>query len=410
MTVQANLTRPRTNEPAVSCDSPARFPLPVNAGDATPIKHVFLIVRENKTYDGLFGDIQEGNGKPELVSFGEMNTPNAHSLARTFVLLDNFYSHAELSVQGHEWTTGCVANDYTEKAWMASDDYGRAYRLAVVFGPDSTMSRLAEPGSDSIWIHLDKLGVPYHNYGEITNTTGASTLADPGYPGVYFNTAISDIDKTNYILSNINDPTFNVEPFTYISLPNDHTRGTSPGVPTPQSMVADNDEGTGRFVDGLSKSSIWGSSIVFVVEDDPGGTGDHVEEHRSICLIASPWIKRGYRSSVNYDLSSVYHTIEQLIGVPPMNTNDGNAAGMYDLFTGTPDMTPYTFIPRQIPVTNNSDDAPLASESAKMDFSQPDEQDLDRVLWKATHGRDAEPPWLARGRGVRAAHARDDDD
>jgi YVTN family beta-propeller protein len=398
--VATNLERPHTLEAKPSCPSSgeARFPLQVTAGAKSPIEHVFLFVRENKTYDDLFGDLPGGNGKPSLVSYGEDNTPNAHALARSFVLLDNFYSHAELSVQGHEWTTSCIANDYTEKSWQHSDDYGRGYLPPVPWGPPSTLSRLATPGSGSIWAHLDKAGVPYHNYGEVVNNADAQTPPDPGFPGVFFNTHIPDVDKVAYVLSNVTDPTFKVEPFSYLLIPNDHTNGTSPGAQTPQSLIADNDEATGRFIDGLSHSKLWESSIVFVVEDDPAGNADHVEEHRSICLVASPWIKRGYHSSTNFDLGSVYHTIETLIGVGPMNLNDGHAAGMYELFSEKPDPTPFTFVPRRIPTTLNTADAPLAAESARIDFSRPDRGDLRRILWKATHGRDAEPPGANRKR------------
>ncbi len=392
-----NLQRPSANAVAVTCpaNGEQRFALPLTdtmPSPAGPIEHVFLVVRENKTYDALFGDLDGGNGMSSLVEFGEDNTPNAHDLARRFVILDNFYSHAELSIQGHEWTTGCIANDYTEKAWVTSDTYGRPWRTQVPFGPDSSLSRLALPGSDSIWIHLDNLGVAYHNYGEITNTAGAATAADANYPGIYFNTSVPDVHKADYIVSNLNDPKFVLEPFTYISLPNDHTQGTSPGAPTPQSMIADNDEATGRLIDGLSHSKWWKSSIVFVIEDDPGGTLDHVEEHRSICLVASPWVKRAYRSSVNYDVGSVYRTIERLIHVTPLNLYDAYAAPMYDLFADKPDFTPYGYLPRRIPDTLNGQDAPLGEQSASIDWSKPDEADLTRILWKATHGRDSEPP------------------
>ena len=397
-TVAANLDRPHALEATPSCPSgpAATFPLAAFAGGKSPIQHVFLIVRENKTYDALFGDLAGGNGKPELALFGEAVTPNAHAVARSFALLDNFYSHAELSVQGHEWTTGCIANDYTEKSWSHSDNYGRAYIPPVAWGPPSTMSRLATPPAGSIWHHLDVAGVAYHNYGEITNTGDAMVLADPGFPGVFFNTNISDVEKANYVIDNINDPHFKVEPFTYLLLPNDHTNGTSKGAQTPQSMIADNDEGTGVFIDKLSHTPLWKSSLVFVVEDDPGGTPDHVEAHRSICLVASPWVKRGYHSSTNFDLGSVYRTIELILGVPPMNLNDGHAAAMYELFTTKPDYTPFTYVPRRTPVAYNSVDAPLADEAAKIDFSRPDQADLSRMLWKAVKGRDAEPPARAR--------------
>lgn len=405
--VADNLVRPRALEAAPSCPAgrTPRFPLPPEPGAPTPIQHVFLVVRENKTYDALFGDLSPGEGKPELTLFGDDVTPNAHALARTFVTLDNFYSHAELSVQGHEWTTGCIANDYTEKSWSHSDDYGRAYLSNVPWGPASDYARLATAGSGSFFHHLDLAGVAYHNYGEIANTADAMTQADPGFPGVYFNTSISDVDKANYVGDNLDDPRFALEPFTYLLLPNDHTNGTAPGAQTPQSMIADNDEGTGIFIERLSHSRWWKSSIVFVTEDDPAGGVDHVEQHRTILLVASPWVKRGYRSSVNYDLGSVYHTIEMLLGVAPLNLNDGNAAAMYDLFTTKPDFTPYTHIPRRTPVAYNSVDAPLADEARRIDFTRPDQADLTRMLWKAVRGKASEPPGHAAW-----ARERDDDD
>ena len=397
-TVLANVNRPRALEAALNCapNETPKFPVPPELGDPTPIKHVFLIVRENKTYDALFGDIQAGNGDPSMVIFGSDNTPNAHALATQFVLLDNFYSHAELSVQGHEWTTSCIANDYTEKTWSHSDDYGRGYIPPVPWGPPSSLSHLVIPGAGDIWSHLDKAGIPYHNYGEVVNGGDAKTLADPGYPGVFFNTNIDDNEKTDYVLSVITDPKFNVEPFSYFLLPNDHSMGTSPGQQTPQSMIADNDEATGRFVDGLAHSKLWGESLVFVVEDDPGNLPDHVEAHRSICLMASPWVKRGYHTTTNFDLGSIYHTIEQILGVGPMNINDGNAAAMNELFTPVPDMTPFTYIPRKVPVAYNSVGAPLADQSMKIDWSQPDTADTARILWKAVKGADSEPPNAAK--------------
>jgi YVTN family beta-propeller protein len=409
-TVATNLDRPHSLEAPLNCGSAQgadqKFAVPAAPGAPAGLSHVFLIVRENKTYDGVLGDLPGGNAKADLVEFGADITPNAHALATSFVNLDNFYSHAELSVQGHEWTTGCIANDYTEKSWSHSDDYGRAYLLAAPWGPAGTLSRLATPGSGSIWHHLDVAGVAYHNYGEIANTGDAMTLADPGFPGVFFNTSIDDNEKVDYVLANLNDPNLKAEPFIYFSLPNDHTNGTSKGAQTPQSMVANNDEATGRFIDGLSRSPLWKSSVVFVVEDDPGGTLDHVEEHRSLCLVASPWVKRGYHSSTQYDLGSIYRTMELIVGVGPMNLNDGHAAAMYEIFTDKPDFSPWTYVPRKAPVTYNSADAPLADESAKIDFTKPDTADLTRILWKATHGRNSEPPVIVKPFKL----DRDDDD
>lgn len=404
-TVHDNLTRPRSYEVQLQCTgAPKTFPLPPEKGAPTPIEHVFLIVRENKTYDAVLGDLAGANGDPDLVLFGEDNTPNLHALARRFSNLDNFYSLAEQSLQGHEWTTANMANDYTEKAWLTT--WGRATRPLPAFSASDQLEHLAMPETRTAWEHLDAAGVAYHNYGEIVNTSGAIHVYDVGYPGVFFNTSILDVDKINYVIGNLQDKTFQLEPFSYISLPNDHTVGTSPGMPTPQSMVADNDEATGRFVDALSHSPYWKSSAVFLIEDDPSDGGDHVEIHRSPCLVISPWARRGYTSSVHYDVPALWRTITLLLGVDPINQRDANAAAMYDVFSTTPDTAAYTFIPRKVPMATNAADAPLAEESKKIDFSRPDTAPLGRILWKAVKGRDAEPPWGKRP----LTQERDDDD
>ena len=391
MLALANLDRPRSYEATPTCPDPGpkKFPLPPDEKSPSPIKHVFFIVRENKTYDAVLGDLETGDGDKDLVLFGEEMTPNTHALARAFATVDNFYSNAEASIQGHEWTTSSIANDYTEKGWLTT--WGRGTRPIGAFG-SGVYERLGIPGSGSIFTHLDRSGLAYHNYGEVVNTAGAVITLDPSYPGVIFNLGTPDVVKIGYVIEHLGEPDFTV-PFSYILLPNDHTFGTTPGKPTPQSMIADNDEATGRFVDALSHSPLWKSSIVFVIEDDPQDGGDHVEPHRSPCLAISPWIKRKSRSRVNYDVPALYRTIELILGIGPMNIYDAHAAAMYDLFTTTPDETPYTFIPRKIPVAKNAADAPLAEESARVDWSKPDQAALGRILWKAVKGRNAEPPW-----------------
>lgn len=404
--VAQNLTRPRDGQVALDCqaDKPKAFPLPADDSGRSPIEHVFLIVRENKTFDAVLGDLGIGAGDPTLAMFGGDITPNAHAIARTFVTLDNFYSQAEQSLQGHEWTTASISNDYSEKGWNTT--WGRATRPTGAFA-SGTYERLGFPGSPTIFTHLDAAKLTYHNYGEVVNVNGAAITLDQAYPGVIFNLGTLDVVKIAYVIDGLTDAD-RVVPFSYILLPNDHTYGTTPGKPTPQSMVADNDEATGRFLDALSRSSLWPKSIVFVIEDDPQDGGDHIEPHRSLCLVASPWIKRGYKSSVIYDVPAMYRTIELILGVGPMNEYDANAAPMYDLFQGTPDATPYTYIPRKIPVEQNAIDAPLGDESARIDWSKPDQAPLGRILWKALHGKDAEPPWRQMGRA--APFLPDDDD
>lgn len=393
--VHDNLTRPKRYEVPLSCEGmPESFPLPPAPGAPTPIEHVFLIVRENKTYDAVLGDLPGADGDPDLALFGGDITPNLHALARRFANLDNFYSLAEQSLQGHEWTTANMANDYVEKGWLTT--WGRATRPLGAFSASDELEHLGMPATRTAWEHLDAAGIAYHNYGEITNTSGAIHLYDVGYPGVFFNTGILDVDKIQYVIDNLRDESFALEPFSYISLPNDHTVGTSPGMPTPQSMVADNDEATGRFVDALSHSKYWNSSVVFLIEDDPQDGGDHVEIHRSPCLVISPWARRGYVSSVHYDVPAMWHTINLLLGAGPINQRDANAPGMYDVFAPKPDAAPYTFIPRKVPMETNAADAPMAEESRRIDFSRPDAAPLGRILWKAVHGAKAEPPWGAR--------------
>ncbi|HXU68360.1 MAG TPA: hypothetical protein VN947_03475 [Polyangia bacterium] len=405
-TVKANLTRPKSYEVKLDCTGmPQSFPLPAAKGAPTPIEHVFFIVRENKTYDAVLGDLAGSNGRADLAIFGGDITPNLHALATRFANLDNFYSLAEQSLQGHEWTTANMANDYVEKGWLTT--WGRATRPLGAFSASDSLEHLGMPATKTAWEHLDEAGVAYHNYGEITNTSGAIHVYDVGYPGVFFNTDILDVDKVQYVIDNLHDKTFQLEPFSYISLPNDHTNGTSPGKPTPQSMVADNDEATGRFIDALSHSNYWASSIVFVIEDDPQDGGDHVELHRSPGVVISPWVKRGYTSSVHYDVPALWHTMTLLLGVDPINQRDGNAPAMYDLFSTKPDMEPYTYIPRKIPNDVNPEDAPLAEESKRIDFSRPDTAPLGRILWKAMRGRDAEPPW---GKKPVVKFVPDDDD
>jgi DNA-binding beta-propeller fold protein YncE len=401
--VKANFTRPRDYEVKLDCKgTDKKFVLPAERGQKGPIEHVFLIVRENKTYDAVLGDQPGTNGLASLALFGGDITPNLHALAARFANLDNFYSLAEQSLQGHEWTTTGFANDYTEKAWLTT--WGRATRPLGAFSAAENLGHLTLPASPTIWGALDAANLSYHNYGEIVNSSQAIHTYDVDYPGVFFNTGVLDVTKIAYVVSNLQDKKFVLEPFSYISLPNDHTVGDTPGKPTPRSMIADNDEATGRFVDALSHSSYWAKSIVFIIEDDPQDGGDHVEIHRSPCVVASPWVKAGYVSSVHYDVPAMYKTITLLLGIGPINSRDANAAAFYDLFTDHADVAPYTYLPRKIAEEFNSADAPLAGESARIDFSRPDSAPLGRILWKSIHGKDAEPPWGAK------PLVRDDDD
>jgi DNA-binding beta-propeller fold protein YncE len=415
--VEDNVRRPDRVYP-FTCGVP--FPIPTHAGEKSPIEHVVLIVRENKTYDALLGDLPFGERDPSLTLFGDKITPNVHALAREFVNHDNFYDDSETSVQGHEWLTGNFCNDYIERTWFED------YRGHPGFDKDAAFPQ-GRPSWQSFFAHLMRHQVDFRMYGEIVGAldlvNGLNVLAthgDPAFPGgPYFNLDTKDADKADYVATQIVDQK-KFPPFVYVLLPNDHTQGTTPGKPTPESMIADNDLGTGIIIDRISHSPWWASTAIFVVEDDPQVGSDHVDYHRSILLVASPWAKRGYVSSVHASYPSIFRTIEAILQVPPMNRYDALATPLWDAFAKTPDLTPYDLRARGVPEVNNLQTAPLASISELMDFSGPDRNpDLGDLLYWVERGA---PPAGARiGRmshdELRALYAReaqakplDDDD
>ena len=391
-TVLENANRARRLAALPTCpETPRMNALPLAPGEATPIQHVFVIMRENKTYDAELGDLAGTNGDPSLVLFGDRFTPNLHKTARQFAVLDNFYSQAEASIQGHQWGTSATTTDFTEKAWLTT--WGRGSRAASLF-----VAANAAPGQGYIWQQLERQNVAYVNFGEAVGTLTSApkdgqSRFDDHFPGIVYNMDVLDKKKGDYVASLLTDPTW--PPFTFVLLPNNHTEGDSPGKPTPGSYVADNDEGTGVIVDAISKSKFWGSSVIFIFEDDPQDGGDHVEGHRSPLVVISPWVKRGYVSSANYDVSSMWKTIEHLLGLKPLSLYTVDAAPMYDLFTNTPDFTPYDYVPRMVPEAINGRSSPLMqsmTEAANMKFEHPDEAPgLGRILWKMMKGTAA--PW-----------------
>lgn len=367
--------------------NPCASPLP-HAGQL-PLEHVVLIVRENKTYDMVLGDLEGANGDPALTLFGEEITPNLHALARAFVNMDNFHSDPERSIQGHLWTTQVDCNDFVEKTQHTQLPLA-GYEPAAI------------AGSGSIFEHCLRHGVSFRNYGEITSF-GPELLGrlrdfiDPKFP--FFNMDIRDEDKAREVIREWNLGIF--PQFIYIALPNDHTFGTKPGKPTPESMVADNDRATGMLIDWISKSPYWEKTIVFVIEDDPQSwRGDHVDPHRSICVVVSPWVKRGFVSSVHYNIPSIYRTMEMILGLPPLNKNDALASPMYDIFRTPeegPDLRPFDALPLAVPPETTPAGSPRARLSEHLDFDQVDGiPGLGEVLWRARKGN-IEPPAYAKG-------------
>jgi YVTN family beta-propeller protein len=381
-----NLRRPDTVYPFV-CES--SFPVPTQIGEETPIEHVVLIVRENKTYDAVLGDLGVGDAEPALTLFGEDITPNLHALARRFAHHDNFYNDSEASVQGHLWLTSSFVTDYMERAWLED------YRGAGAFADDS-VSAAGQPDFGTLFTHLLKHRVSFINYGEIVGALGrwedqfVVDHTDTDYPGGFFNLDVKDEERATYVTQQLVDLR-RMPSFTFLLLPNDHTQGTSAGQPTPESMVNDNDYATGLVVDRISHSEYWEKTVIFVVEDDPQQGADHVDAHRSILLVISPWAKRGHISPVHSSFPSIFRTIELILGVPPMNRYDALATPLWDAFTSSADMEPYTALPRTVPDEVNPSGARGQEESEEMDFTGPDRNPhLGALLW--WHRKGTPPP------------------
>ena len=316
-------------------------PIPRKVGEQGPIKYIFYVIKENRTYDQVLGDVKEGNGDPRLVLFGENITPNQHALAKEFVLLDNFYVDGEVSADGHNWTTGAYATDYLEKNWVSS--YGG--RGGVYDGEGNRV--VANNKGGFIWDHCKRAGVTYRTYGE---------FADNGKPNIpvlkdhlcpYFTGFDGKIaDTTRFFqwkrefdsLLSVNA----VPRFNSVRFGNDHTEGLRKGRPTPYAHVADNDLAVGMFVEYLSKSPIWKETAIFILEDDAQNGADHVDAHRSPAYVAGGFVKRGFVDHTMYSTSSMLRTIELILGIPPMSQYDAAAQPMWRSFSNTTNLSPFT--------------------------------------------------------------------
>lgn len=359
--------------------------IPALSGKDSPIKHVVLVVRENKTYDMVLGDLEFGDGDPNLTVFGEQYTPNLHKLAREFVNMDNFYNNADVSVVGHMWTTSAQCNDFVEKVW---------YDQQALYGYEPATL----PEAPTIFEHLLQHHVSFRNYGEFPSFgPGMFDQFKPYFDNKYpfWTMEVKDVDKVAEIIREMNLGIF--PSFIYVVLPNDHTYGTRPGKPSPESLVADNDRATGMLVEAISHSEYWPETAIFIIEDDPQGVGDHVEAHRSLCIVVSPWVKRGYLSSVHYDVPSLYRTIELILGVPPMGKNDALAPPMLDIWSNEPELTPYEAVPVDVPWRMNPKNLALSDMAERCDFTGPDRcEGLGKMLWVYMKGN-VQPPPYAKG-------------
>jgi len=372
-----------------------------------PIQHVIYIVRENRTYDQVLGDIKEGNGDPSLVMFGADITPNLHKLAREFVLLDNFYVNADVSADGHNWSMAAIAPDYVQKIWP--NKYAGRRKPYDFEEQDPT----SLPPAGYLWSNAAAAGVSIRNFGYMVNNKpkaqapmGSQQIAgvrdpvlakctNPMYRG--FDLTYPDVERVKVFLSEFAEyqQTGNMPRLVVMRLGNDHTSGTATGALAPLSFAADNDYALGLLVEAVSKSRFWTSTAIFVVEDDAQNGPDHVDSHRSPAFLISAFARRHVVDGTMYNTTSVLRTIEYLLGLRPMTHFDAGARPMTASFQKTPDPTPYVAEkPRRPLDERNPPSAPGAAASNRMHFDQADQNDddeLNEILWRAIR-KDAPPP------------------
>jgi YVTN family beta-propeller protein len=371
-----------------------------------PIHHVLYIVKENRTYDQVLGDIKEGNGDPALVIFGDKVTPNLHKLARQFVLLDNFYVNSDVSADGHNWATAAIAPDYTQRMWPNS--YAGRRKKYDYEGQEPAN----QPPAGYIWNAAKQAGVTMRNYGyyvdlrktadaDGTQITGVrdpilAPVTDPNYRG--FDLDYPDVDRAKEFLSELADfEKAGIMPqLMLMRMGNDHTYGAQAGKLSPLSLAADNDQGVGMVIEGLAKSRFWNDTAVFIIEDDAQNGPDHVDSHRSPCWVISPWVKPGAVNSSMYNQTSVLRTMEIILGLHPMTTYDAAARPMFGVFGSAVSSLKYTLEKPQTPLDmKNPANTAAARRTAKMDFDDADEIDddeLNAILWAAIKGPNAPAP------------------
>jgi YVTN family beta-propeller protein len=405
---------------------PEGSPIPGKAGDRSPIKHVFYVIRENRTYDQVLGDLPRGNGDRNLTLFGEDVTPNAHALATEFVLFDNFYVDAEVSSDGHAYSTAAYATDAVEKLWPTL--YGGRGGLYLSEGGHEVRNNygnLAAPARGYIWDFANRAGVSVRSYGEFVswqakggplraNVPGLEGRFHPSYPP--YDLSIPDNRRVDVWLEEFRrfEKEGGLPALSIIRLGGDHTLGTRPGEPTPRAFVAENDLALGRLVEAVSKSRFWAESAIFVLEDDAQNGPDHVDAHRSVLFVASPWAKRAAVDSTLYTTSGVLRTIELVLGLPPMSQYDAAATPLFAAFSARADLGSFQARPARVPLDErNAGDAPGAQASLLMRLDEADlapELELNEVIWKSVRGKDSVMPPPVRAAFVRPVDEDDDED
>ncbi|MDB5029532.1 beta-propeller fold lactonase family protein [Mucilaginibacter sp.] len=394
-TKQVYANTPFNNEIAKIAPGEIGNPIPRSRADKSPIKYVFYIIKENRTYDQVLGDMPKGSGDTSLCIFGNKVTPNQHAIANEFALLDNFYVDAEVSADGHNWSTAAYSTDFIEKTWPTGyGNRGGNY--------DSEAEReIGNPKDGYIWDYCKRAGVSYRSYGEFAAYDKANIKSLQGHicvktPG--FDLTITDRYREEVWAHDFDSLLrINAVPrFSSIRLGNDHTSGQKKGAISPIAAVADNDQGVGMLIDHLSKSPIWNESVVFVLEDDAQNGSDHIDAHRSPIYIAGPYVKRGAIIHGMYSTSGVLRTMELILGLPPMSQYDAAAMPLFDCFTTKPDFTPYNVKPAEVDVEKRNVAVNQSSKrSALFDLADEDkvpDLELNDVIWKYVKGENAVMP------------------
>jgi len=414
-------------------------PVPDRIGEPSLFKHVVYIIKENRTYDQILGDMKQGNGDPALCIYGEEITPNTHKLSEEFLLLDNFHVSGKCSAEGHQWTDASIVTDYIEKnmrSWVRS--YAHVQTDALVYAPtgfiwDNAMkhgksARIYGEASIPVFNKKTTWTEVYEKYlkGEKVEFTNVTTIEPvkkilcQTYPS-YGNHEFTDVMRADALIKELNGfeamQGESLPELMIVALPNDHTAGIQPGYPTPRAMVADNDYALGKIVEAFTKSRFWENTVIFVVEDDSQSGWDHVSAYRTVSLVISPYSRLKTVNHTFYTQPSMVRTIEQILGLPPMNIQDAIANPMYDCFGSEADLTPYKAIPNNIPI--NEMTAPLSEMSGRTlyfakksmlpEFKGVDSGNddlLNRILWYSAKGN---TPYPAKFAGAVSDEDEDDD-
>ncbi len=422
-------------------DQPPRA-VPERAGEPSLIKHVIYVIKENRTYDQILGDMPQGNGDTNLCTFGEKYTPNQHKIARDFALLDNTYCSGVQSADGHQWTDSGLANEYTERQLTAG--FPRSYAGAKA---EDASDALAWASSGFIWDNALAHGKSFRNYGEwmiseanwvdkarqktnatwqdfwkdYTNNTRKTFLkCKPGIESlrkyskldtVGWDLKVPDVMRAAKFIEELRqfETNGNFPQLIILFLPNDHTGGTKTSEPSPGAQIADNDLALGRVVEALTRSKFWPETCLLSIEDDPQAGWDHVSGYRTTCYVVSPYTKRRQTISTQYNHLSLLRTIELMLGLPPMNFLDATATPMSDCFTDSPDLTPFASVPNTFPLDNLNPPAKKVADailrrdiliSARLPLDEMDKcpEDLfNRILWRAMKGsKTPYPEWAVK--------------